>query len=191
MTALLNDFLDMSKMDAGFVNLKCSDLSLTELIAEVAADLGPMADSRGIAVKLDLPDEPVSIHADSLRLTQILRNIISNAIKYNVEDGWIRVSVTPREGWARVCIADGGIGMSEEELRVLFQPYTRGSTQRKIKGVGLGVVIVKKLVEAHGGEVHVLSEPGKGSTFAFTMPLADPSPDEPEAVPGDLAGAVN
>ena len=176
MTALLNDFLDMSKMDAGFVNLKCQDLDLGALLQEVAADLAPMAESRALEVRCDLPDEPAWIHADPLRLTQILRNIVSNAIKYNVEGGWIRLAVTADGDYARVAVADGGVGMSEEELAVLFQPYTRGATQRTIKGVGLGVVIVKKLVEAHGGEVHVVSEPGRGTLFSFTMPLGAPAP---------------
>ncbi|RKZ12983.1 hypothetical protein DRQ50_11135 [bacterium] len=175
MTALLNDFLDMSKMDAGFVNLKCADLNLCEIIAEVGEDLEPMAEGAGVALRVDLPEEGVGVHGDPLRLTQILRNILSNAIKYNVEGGWIRVSVTPDAEWARVCIADGGIGMSSDELSVLFEPYTRGSTQRRIKGVGLGVVIVKKLVEAHRGEIHVISEPGKGTTFTFTIPVSAPA----------------
>lgn len=184
MTALLNDFLDMSKMDAGFVNLKCSDLDLGRLLREVVADLAPMAESRGISVAVDVPAAPVMSHADPLRLTQILRNIVSNSIKYNVESGWIRLSVVPGDGYARIAVADGGIGMSEDELRVLFQPYTRGATQRTIKGVGLGVVIVKKLVEAHGGEVNVVSEPGRGTLFSFTMPLAaDPQPAAPAPAP--------
>lgn len=184
MTALLNDFLDMSKMDAGFVNLKCQDLDLGELLREVVADLSPLAESRGIAMAVDLPAAAVVIHADPLRLTQILRNIVSNSIKYNVETGWIRLSVVPVDGYARVGVADGGIGMSEDELRVLFEPYTRGATQRTIKGVGLGVVIVKKLVEAHGGEVHVVSEPGRGTLFSFTMPLAGaPAADAPRPEP--------
>ncbi len=172
MTVLLNDFLDMSKIDAGFVNLKCSDLELGEVIREVAADLGPMADSRSIDLTLDMPTEAVQVYGDPLRLTQIMRNVMSNAIKYNREEGWIRISVRARDGWCRVCVADGGIGMNADEQRILFEPYARGSTQRQIKGVGLGVVIVKRLVEAHGGEVHVVSEAGKGTTFAFTLPLA-------------------
>lgn len=172
MTALLNDFLDMSKMDAGFVNLKSSDFNICELIEEVVSDLEPMADSRDININLDLPADQMRVHADSLRLTQILRNLMSNAIKYNVEHGWIQVTVAAEKPWVRVSITDGGIGMSTEELEVLFEPYTRGHSQRKIKGVGLGIVIVKKLVEAHGGQVTVSSTPGKGSSFTFQMPMA-------------------
>ena len=172
MTALLNDFLDISKIDAGFVNLKCDGMDLSELTREVVADLQPMADSSGLKVDLDLPDDPVAVHADPLRVTQILRNLLSNAIKYNREDGWIRLAVIPDEDRVRVSISDGGIGMSAEELKVLFEPYTRGTTQRTIKGVGLGIVIVKKLVEAHGGEITVSSIPDKGSTFTFSIPLS-------------------
>ena len=172
MTALLNDFLDINKIDAGFVNLKCDDMNLGELMAGVVDDLTPMAESSDISIELEIPPRAVMVHADSLRVTQILRNLLSNAIKYNVEGGWIRLALAAGEGWASVEIRDGGIGMSEDELRVLFQPYTRGSSQRRIKGVGLGVVIVKKLVESHGGTVRVTSEPGHGSTFVFTLPLA-------------------
>jgi signal transduction histidine kinase len=172
MTALLNDFLDISKIDAGFVNLKSRDMDLGELITDVVSDLEPMAAGSDVSLDVALPSDSVEVHADSLRLTQILRNLVSNAIKYNVESGWIRLTVVPIGGWAQVSISDSGIGMSPEELAVLFDPYTRGSSQRKIRGVGLGVVIVKKLVESHGGEVTVTSVPGRGSTFTFTVPMS-------------------
>ncbi len=172
MTALLNDFLDINKIEAGFVNLKCDDMDLGELIRGVVDDLTPMADSSNLRVSVGLPEQPVRVHADSLRVTQIVRNLLSNAIKYNVDGGWIRLDLSGADDWARVQVSDGGIGMNEDELSVLFQPYTRGSAQRRIKGVGLGVVIVKKLVESHGGQVDVTSQPGHGSTFTFTLPLA-------------------
>jgi len=185
MTALLNDFLDINKIDAGFVNLKCEDMNLCELIREVVADLHPMADGFSITVSLDLPPEAVVVHADPMRLTQILRNLVSNAIKYNSENGWIRVAVKPEEDCVKVSVADGGIGMSAAELQVLFDPYTRGATQRTIKGVGLGVVIVKKLVEAHHGEVSVESAPDQGSKFTFSLPLTQvPIPLPAESDPG-------
>ena len=183
MTALLNDFLDINKIDAGFVNLKCDDMNLGELVGGVVDDLTPMAESSDLAVELVLPAAPLLVHADSLRVTQIMRNLLSNAIKYNVEGGWIRLALAETGGWARVEISDGGIGMSADELRVLFDPYTRGSSQRRIKGVGLGVVIVKKLVESHGGTVTVTSDPGRGSKFVFTLPLAT----VPVAEAGDQA----
>ncbi len=177
MVALLNDFLDINKIDAGFVSLKCDDMDLGALVTGVVEDLAPMAEGSNLRVSVGLPELPVLVRADSLRVVQIVRNLLSNAIKYNVEGGWIRLDLSGREGWAEVQISDGGIGMSEDEIRVLFQPYTRGSSQRRIKGVGLGVVIVKKLVESHGGQVTVTSEPGHGSTFTFTLPLAAAAPE--------------
>jgi len=197
MTALLNDFLDISKIDAGFVNLKCRDMDLVELINDVVSDLEPIAAGSTVGLDVAVPKGPVIVHADPLRLTQILRNLVSNAIKYNVESGWIRLTVVPIDGWAQVSVSDGGIGMAPEELAVLFDPYTRGSTQRKIRGVGLGVVIVKKLVESHGGEVTVTSVPGKGSTFTFTVPMSPAGGDNPDDDPAvdqgatDLQGSVN
>lgn len=191
MTALLNDFLDINKIDAGFVNLKCDDMDLGQLITGVVDDLTPMADSSNLRVSVGLPAQPVLVHADSLRVVQIVRNLLSNAIKYNVDGGWIRLDLSGAGGWAEVQISDGGIGMNEDELRVLFQPYTRGSSQRRIKGVGLGVVIVKKLVESHGGSVTVTSEPGRGSTFTFTLPLATAAaPDDAPAGAGGHAPPV-
>ncbi len=182
MTILLNDFLDINKMDAGFVNLKLEPINLCELIREVAADLQPMADGSQISVTIDVPDEGLQVDADPLRLTQIMRNLVSNAIKYNRKEGWIRLTVVPEDAHVRVSVADGGIGMGSEELNVLFDPYTRGSSQRTIKGVGLGVVIVKKLVEAHQGEITVCSTPDKGSTFTFSLPWA---PESKADIPAD------
>ncbi len=197
MTALLNDFLDISKIDAGFVNLKCRDMDLVELINDVVADLEPIAAGSDVSLDIAVPSDKVRVNADPLRITQILRNLVSNAIKYNVESGWIRLTVVPIDGWAQVSISDGGIGMTPEEIAVLFEPYTRGSSQRKIRGVGLGVVIVKKLVESHGGEVTVTSVPGKGSTFTFTIPMSPVGSDGKGVETGitqkatDLQGSVN
>jgi len=178
MITLLNDFLDMSKMEAGFVNLKREPLEIGPLIDEVISDLGPMATSRGITVEHVPTLQAVCVDADPLRLTQILRNLVSNSIKYNVESGWIRVQVRSGDEFAEIEVADGGVGIRPEDLAVLFEPYTRGNAPRNIKGVGLGVVIIKKLVEAHGGEVEVESVPGQGTTFRFTLPLNAPQPGE-------------
>ncbi len=180
-TTLLNDFLDISKIDAGFINLRRARTSLPEVITESVVDLNLLAENRGIKITTDLPESPVWVDGDPLRLKQILRNLISNAIKYNVDDGWIRVGCASDGDAVRTTVADSGIGMSAEELRTLFLPYHRGPRERKIKGTGLGLVIVKKLVEAHGGQINVTSELGKGSSFAFTMPTAKPESTDAES----------
>jgi two-component system phosphate regulon sensor histidine kinase PhoR len=172
-TALLNDFLDLNKIDAGFVNLKREDICLNAVIKESIVDLSLLAANRGIELTTEQHEPNIIVDGDSLRIKQILRNLIGNAIKYNVDDGWIKVTTEPQQSWVRVKVSDGGIGITPEEMESLFAPYQRASSmETKIKGVGLGLFIVKKLVEAHGGSVKVESQAGKGSTFTFTMPLA-------------------
>lgn len=181
-TALLNDFLDISKIDAGFVNLNRVTMLLNDVIEEGIVDLSLMAATRGIEISTELHAGEILVDGDPLRIKQILRNLISNAIKYNVDDGWIRVLSEAQGDWVRISVSDGGVGIAPDEMEALFVPYQRGrSSGRKIKGVGLGLVIVKKLVEAHGGEIRVSSQPGKGSDFTFTLPLAgsiSPAPAE-------------
>ncbi|MFO7653934.1 MAG: hybrid sensor histidine kinase/response regulator [Candidatus Krumholzibacteriia bacterium] len=213
LTELLNDFLDVSKLDAGFVNLKRDEVELADLVRSVVADLGFLAADRAIGIEVDAM-AGVRVDADPLRLKQILTNLLSNAIKYNEEGGWIRIAAecrpvrtpgpagpaepsaatsqteSPRSladarDVAVITVADGGIGIPPEDLAELFHPYQRARQARHIKGVGLGLVIVKKLVEAHGGTVQVTSRPGAGSVFTLTVPLA--AAGEPS--PGDLAGS--
>jgi signal transduction histidine kinase len=181
-TALLNDFLDISKIDAGFVNLNRDITSLNEVIEESIVDLSLLATSRGIEIRTEFHDPCILVNGDPLRVKQILRNLISNAIKYNVDDGWIKVITEARDEWICITVQDCGIGINPEEMANLFVPYQRGKTSdRRIKGVGLGLVIVRKLVEAHGGEITVTSEPGMGSSFVFTLPSA-PAGERPRIV---------
>jgi len=175
-TTLLNDFLDVNKMDAGFVSLNRCAMPLEAAVREVIADLSLLAGGRGITITTDLPPQAL-VDGDPLRVKQILLNLTSNAIKYNVDGGWVRLAARPRDdGRIAVTVSDGGVGLTSDELAGLFQPYRRaGSTERRIRGVGLGLVIVKKLVEAHGGAVSVTSRPGEGSAFTFSLALGDPS----------------
>ncbi len=173
-SSLLNDFLDINKIDAGFVNLNREAMPLETVVEDALRDLALFAGSRGISVSTDYSEGPLTVDGDPLRVKQILLNLLSNAIKYNSDNGWVRVT-SRREGTLAVVeVSDGGVGISAEDLAELFKPYRRaGSAQRQIKGVGLGLVIVKKLVEAHGGSMRVVSQPGEGSTFSFTLPLRE------------------
>jgi len=189
-TALLNDFLDISKIDAGFVNLKRTTLRLEEVVSESIVDLGLLAANRDIEITEDRRGGEILVDGDPLRIKQILRNLLSNAIKYNVDGGWIKVCTEPLGDWVQVGINDSGIGMSAEEMEGLFVPYQRASSsERKIKGVGLGLVIVKKLVEAHGGTIEAESEVGRGTSFRFTLPVASASTvaPGPESIPSETA----
>jgi signal transduction histidine kinase len=153
------------------------------VITEGIVDLSLLAANREIEIRTALCKEVILVDGDPLRIKQIMRNLLSNAIKYNVDGGWIDVDTEISGSWVRVTVGDCGMGIGPDEMELLFVPYQRGrSTGRKVKGVGLGLVIVKKLVEAHGGEIAVESEAGHGSRFTFTLPLAllpagAPAPD--------------
>jgi signal transduction histidine kinase len=183
--ALLNDFLDIGKIEAGFVNLKRRTVPLAEIVEEVVGDLALLAQDRHISISVDLPQPRPQVNADPLRAKQILTNLVSNAIKYNVEGGWIRIAAVSAEDRIRISVTDGGVGICDEELPHLFEPYRRGSGVRRIKGVGLGLVIVRKLVEAHGGEIEATSEPGRGSTFTFSLLRASGTADPVRSVPAE------
>ncbi len=194
-TALLRDFLDINKIDAGFVSLNAQVMPIGPAVQDVLADLSPLAADRGLRVQTDGIDPGLQVDADPLRVKQILSNLISNAIKYNVDGGWVRVSGQAEGGRVRLTVSDGGIGITPDEMENLFQPYQRGGgAARQIRGVGLGLVIVKKLVEAHGGAIEVTSRPGEGSSFSFTLrraalpfseraPRAEAHPAAPAGVP--------
>ncbi|MHB8079853.1 MAG: sensor histidine kinase [Candidatus Krumholzibacteriia bacterium] len=190
-TALLNDFLDINKIDAGFVNLNRCAMSLNAVAEDAVTDLSLLAANRGIAIVCNFPTPLVLVDGDPLRVKQILLNLMSNAIKYNVDGGTVRLDCVVGGQAAEVTVSDTGVGIAPQELGSLFQPYRRvGESERRVRGVGLGLVIVKKLVEAHGGTVGVTSEPGRGSCFRFALPLAtarDAARPDPAASPAPAA----
>ncbi|MBF0146770.1 MAG: response regulator [Magnetococcales bacterium] len=183
--AVINDILDFSKIEAGRLELEESPFDLTELVEETAAMLAERAHGKGLelAVYID-PDLPSRLTGDSLRLRQVLINLIANAIKFT-EKGEVVVEVRregSRQGEPMVVgfrISDTGIGMDPTVREKIFQPFTQadGSTTRKYGGTGLGLVISRQLVEAMGGGIEVESTPNRGSTFKFSIPFADSDHD--------------
>jgi len=177
---ILNDILDYSKIEAGRLELEARSFDLHEVIDQVVLMFGETAHSRELEFVYTIPhDLPASLVGDSLRLSQVLTNLLSNAFKFTEDGGRVELgiqSVGPeREGHARLCFSvhDTGIGMSEEQRSRLFQPFSQAdtSTTRKYGGTGLGLVISRRLAEAMGGELEVISTPGEGSTFRFTVEL--------------------
>ena len=139
---------------------------------------------------LDLPTEPVVIRCDATRIVQVLNNLISNALKYSPEGGLVRVALADAEDTAIVSVSDQGIGISPAERDTIFEPFRRSSTTRDtIPGVGLGLSVARRILEAHGGTIEVRSEEGRGSTFRFFLPHAQttqpgtPSENESEERP--------
>ncbi len=181
---LINDVLDMSKIESGKTSLSISQFSLPELVEELYAILLPQARAKGQSFESHLSGSPPELlMGDKLRLNQILINLLSNAVKYTPEGGTIRFEVqelpqsTPQYARLRFVVRDNGIGMSQEFLADIFDPFTRelNSTTNGIQGTGLGMAITKNLVDMMGGVIHVDSELGKGSVFSVELSLAIPA----------------
>src|SRR4029077_1475266 len=174
---LINDLLDLSRIEAGRVDLQRTSLDLARLILEVAGSLRPLIEAKRQRLRLELGDALPAVWADADRVTQILTNLISNAHKYTLMDGSITVAARRDEGFVRVDVSDTGIGLSPEDQAQLFTTFFRAH-DRSLQvggGTGLGLVITRLLVELHGGRITVSSAPGQGSTFSFSLPALEVS----------------
>ncbi|KAA3656371.1 MAG: sensor histidine kinase [Chloroflexi bacterium] len=172
LSRLVTDFLDLDQIEQGTLNIIPMECLLNELITEVSAVVSVEAQQREISLELDLPEEPLLLWADPDKLQQVLYNLTGNALKYTMSGGSIRIEASQTPDSVTFSIADSGLGMSEAQLANLFTLYyrTEEATELRIKGKGLGLYIVKSLVEAHNGRVHVTSEPNRGTTFTVVLP---------------------
>jgi len=171
---LVNDLLDISRIEAGRIELKLKQISLKNVIQSVINTVQKQIDEKELKVEIQMPDEDIKVLADNVRLSQILTNLISNTCKYTDKDGKISISTHRVDNFVQVDIKDNGIGISEEDQSRIFTRFFRvdNSLTRKTGGTGLGLSITKSLVEMQGGKIWVESIPGEGSTFSFTIPLA-------------------
>ena len=172
---LINDLLDLSRMEAGRLDLHRTSLDLARLIPEVAGSLRPLIEAKRQRLKLDLGEALPAVWADQDRVTQILTNLISNAHKYTLVEGSITVAARRDDGFVRVDVSDTGIGLSPEDQAQLFTKFFRAHDRSPQAGggTGLGLVITRLLVELHGGRITVSSAPGQGSTFSFSLPALE------------------
>ncbi|MEX0803064.1 MAG: GAF domain-containing sensor histidine kinase, partial [Candidatus Binatia bacterium] len=171
---LVSDFLDVSKLESGYVDVNREAVNLTELIQRSVENYRILALDKRISITGFVDSSLVSIHADPRRLDQVLGNLISNAMKFTEDGGEIEVGAAPADAaWVQVWVRDSGEGIPADELGQLFEKYRQGNNVKnsKYKGTGLGLVICKMIVEAHGGKIRVESQEGKGSTFSFSLPL--------------------
>ncbi len=176
---LINDILDLSKVEASQLDLECTGFSLTDLIEKVREMVAVRASEKGLSLVCEVaPEVPIGLVGDPTRLRQVLLNLLGNAIKFT-ESGEVALRVTPATatsppGMLRFTISDTGIGIPSEKLGAIFEQFTQAdsSTTRKYGGSGLGLTISKRLVEFMGGRISVESRVGKGSEFSFAVPLA-------------------
>lgn len=185
--ALLHDILDLSKIEAGKLALRPAPFVLRQELEESLKPLALRAQHKGLHYRCQVAAEiPEVLVGDSLRLRQVLLNLLSNAVKFT-ESGEVTLSVglspsarrdDPKTTWVHFVVADTGIGISAEKQQSIFEPFVQGDStlSRKYGGTGLGLSISTRLVEMMGGRIEVQSQPGAGSTFSFTVPLAEVDP---------------
>jgi signal transduction histidine kinase len=170
-TALLARILDVSLINERALEIKLETINLSELAKRAVTLLQDLADNKRVSLELGVP-EKVQVKADPEQILQVFINLIDNAIKYNREEGKVKVSIEPGESEVRVAVEDSGIGIDKKELPLLFERFIRlkNADDLGIKGSGLGLYICRGIIELHGGKIWVESEQGKGAKFIFSLP---------------------
>lgn len=173
--ARASELLDLAKLEAEGFRLELEPTEINAILYDVVDQLSPIVRSRGQSLTLNLPPRLPNIIADSLRIEQVLINLLSNAAKFTPQGGSISVSADEQNGYIVIEVQDSGPSIPLEEQHKVFQPYYRlkGANKEHIPGVGLGLALCKHLVELHGGRIWIESEQGKGNTFAFSLPVGE------------------
>ena len=172
--SLINDILDLSKVEAGQVELEVAAFSLREALERGIVMVRERATKNGIALQLELDPSVDLVDGDERRIRQVVFNLLSNAVKFTPEGGRVEVAAARVNGEVRISVADTGPGISLHDRERIFQEFQQASSTnggQRPEGTGLGLALSKKLVELHGGRIWVDSELGAGSTFMFTIPI--------------------
>jgi signal transduction histidine kinase/DNA-binding response OmpR family regulator len=178
---LINDILDLAKVESGRLDLRLAPLRVDTAVTELLTGLSPLLTTNRLTVVTDLPG--LTVQADRIRFRQIVENLLSNAIKFTPPSGRITVTAVAEPEWVSITVADTGVGISEADQGRVFEEFQQaGDSDRQRAGTGLGLALTRRLVEAHGGEITLVSAPGEGSAFTVRLPAApEPSPPEPAA----------
>jgi signal transduction histidine kinase len=173
--SLINDILDLSKIEAGRMELEESDFDLPGAIENALVLVRERASRRGIRLGRTIDERLGMIRADERKVKQMLLNLLSNAVKFTVEGGRIDVRAGVQAGMAEISVTDTGVGIAREDQEAVFEEFRQvGTASKKVEGTGLGLALCRKFVELHGGRIWVESQLGAGSTFTFTIPVQRP-----------------
>jgi len=169
--SLINDILDLSKVEAGRMELEVTDFDLPAAIDNALILVRERASRRGITLGRAIDDRVGTVRGDERKVKQVFLNLLSNALKFTPEGGRIDVRATMNDGMVEVSVTDTGVGIAPEDQEAIFEEFRQvGTADKKVEGTGLGLALSRKFIELHGGRIWVQSEPGKGSTFSFTLP---------------------
>ncbi len=177
LTRMVEDILQVSRMNRGKIELQKEKVDLNELLAQIADSQGAKFKEKGIRLNVNLPEKPLSISGDSIRLTQVFGNLLDNAAKYTDKDGTVDLAASRQANEAVLCIRDTGIGIPPEHITWIFELFNqmKNGPERAREGIGVGLALARKLVELHGGTIEAKSEGlGKGSEFIVRLPLELP-----------------
>jgi signal transduction histidine kinase len=171
--SLINDILDLSKVEAGRMELELATFDVPSAIDNALTLIKERAGRHNIELQAKVEPEITAITGDERKVKQILLNLLSNAVKFTPEGGRIIVAARPADDMVEVSVTDTGIGIAPEDCEAVFEEFRQVGTDytKKAEGTGLGLALTRKFVELHGGKIWVTSEVGKGSTFAFTLPV--------------------
>jgi len=170
--SLINDILDLSKIEAGRMELELTDFDLPTAIENALMLVRERAGRRSIALHTKIDNQIGQIRADERKVRQVVLNLLSNAIKFTPEGGRINVGAVSKDGSVEISVSDTGIGIAPEDQEKVFEEFRQvGTAAKKIEGTGLGLTLCRKFVELHGGRIWVKSQEGVGSTFTFTIPV--------------------
>ena len=179
---LISDILDLSKIEAGRMELSCEDLSVTNIFGEVVSALRPLVEKKSQTLSSSV-DRGLAVHADATRFKQVLMNLVGNAIKFTPEGGRIELAAQQIERQVQVRVRDDGPGIPPEEQKRIFDAFYRlRKSGDGVEGTGLGLAITESLVKLQGGTLGLESTPGRGSCFYFSLPIAS-APLEPRTTP--------
>lgn len=185
---LINELLDLSKLEAGRVSLTVSSVNLSMLIKQVAAEFATLASERGLALNIALNDAPVDAQGDEDKLAQVVRNLLGNALKFSSPGTRIDVTLTPHDDQVVVTVADRGPGLPENEVESVFEKFVQSTrTSDGTGGTGLGLSICREIVELHRGSIWAANRPDGGAEFSFSLPIP-PNGSGDQSLPADLAG---
>ena len=170
--SLINDILDLSKIEAGRMELELTEFHLPTAIENALMLVRERAGRRSIALHTSIDNRLDQIQADERKVRQVVLNLLSNAIKFTPEGGRIEVSAAPKDGLVEVSVSDTGVGIAPEDQEKVFEEFRQvGTAAKKVEGTGLGLTLCRKFVELHGGRIWVKSQLGAGATFTFTIPV--------------------
>jgi signal transduction histidine kinase len=175
--SLINDILDLSKVEAGRMELDLADFSVPMAIDNALTLVKERATRHGLALECTLDPAVADVHADERKFKQVMLNLLSNAVKFTPEGGRITVAARPVNDTVEVSVSDTGVGIAAEDCDAVFEEFRQvgQSSDAKAQGTGLGLALTRKFIELHGGRIWLTSAPGKGSTFSFTLPVAQPA----------------